>query len=84
MLNIHAPEAEAVHDLTEGVVVVVEFDRAGHVEDDLRVGAHVESVDGAGHLSDVVTWLALPGVPWISTLVCYHNRTIRTLTTYSW
>ena len=59
MLQVHAPEAEAIHRLSEGVVVVEELDRARHVEDDLGVLAHVERVDGAGHLGDVVAWLAL-------------------------
>lgn len=35
VLNIHTPEAEAVHDLTKGVVVVVKLNRALNIEDNI-------------------------------------------------
>ena len=63
MFDVHAPEAEAIHGLTEGVVLVVELNGADDIEDLIRVGAHVKSVDRAGVLDNIVTWLALPRVP---------------------
>lgn len=59
MLNIHSPKAEAIHGLAESVVLVEELNRARHVEDDFRSGAHVQGVDGTGHLGHVVACLAL-------------------------
>jgi hypothetical protein len=63
VLNIHPPEAETIHDLAEGIVLVEELNGAHNIEDDLGVLAHVQSVDGARHLRNVVTWLAHPGIP---------------------
>jgi len=63
VLNVHAPEAEAVHGLAEGVILVVKFNGADDIEDHIGVGAHVKSVDRAGVLDDIVAWLALPRVP---------------------
>jgi len=63
VLNVHAPEAEAIHGLAEGVVLVIELNGANNIEDHIGVGAHVKSVDGAGVLDDIVTWLALPRIP---------------------
>ncbi len=60
VLDVHAPEAEAIHNLTEGVILVVKLDGASNIEDDFGFLAHVEGVDSAGHLSDVVTRLAFP------------------------
>lgn len=63
VLDIHAPEAEAIHGLTEGIVLVVELNGADDIEDHIGVGPHVKSVDCARVLDDIVTWLALPRVP---------------------
>lgn len=67
VLQIHAPETEPIHRLTEGIVVVEEFNGAGNVEDDFGILAHVQGMDCAGHLGDVVAFLADPFIfviPW--------------------
>lgn len=71
MLLIHSPEREAIHGLSESVIIVEEFNGSSHIEDNLRVLAHVQSVDSAWHLSDVVTWLAL------QTIVSVFSRCTR-------
>ena len=63
VVDIHTPEAEAIHDLTESVVIVVKFNGSHDIENDLGISAHIESVDGTWALGDIVTRLALPGVP---------------------
>ena len=63
MLLIHAPEAEAIHDLSQSIVVVEEFNRSHHIEDDFGVLAHEESVDRAWNFDDIVAWRATPLVP---------------------
>ena len=63
MIDIHTPEAEAIHDLTECVIIVVKFNGSHDIEHDLGISAHIESVDGTWALGDIVTWLSLPGVP---------------------
>jgi hypothetical protein len=65
MLKVHAPKAEAVHRLAKRVVFIEEFDRAHDIEEDLRVLAHPQRVNGARVLTNVV---ALVGLPSISTL----------------
>lgn len=62
MLEIHAPEAEEIHDLAQGVVRLKELDRAADGEQHLRVGFHVQRVDGAGVFDDVVAFGREPGV----------------------
>lgn len=63
VLNIHTPEAEAIHGLAKGIVIVVELDRARDIENNVGVCTHVERVDGAGVFDHVITWLSLPGIP---------------------
>lgn len=67
VLEIHAPEAEAIHRLAKGVVLIEELDRAHDVEQDFRVLAHPECMDCAGVLTDIISLLGLPSVPvaWI-------------------
>ena len=63
MLEIHAPEAEAIHRLAKGVVLVEELDRAHHIEQDFGVLTHPQRVNGAGVLADIITLVGLPSVP---------------------
>jgi hypothetical protein len=62
MLKVHAPKAEAVHSLPKRVVFIEEFDRAHNVEEDFRVLAHPQRVNGARVLTDVVALVGLPSV----------------------
>ena len=71
MLLVHAPEAEAVHDLSQCIIVVEEFNRSHNVENDFRVLAHEKSVDRAWNLDNVVAWRATPLVPTILKSVHY-------------
>lgn len=48
MINIHAPEAESIHDLTQSVIIVVELDGSHNVEDDLGV---LSMIDVSGNIA---------------------------------
>lgn len=84
MLKVHAPEAETIHRLAKGVVLIEELDRAHHVEQNFGVLTHPQSVDGARVLADVITLVGLPSIPSASQrqgsliLSCYLFMT------YSW
>lgn len=62
MLNIHAPEAEAIHDFSQGVIVMEKLDRSHDVEENLRAFSHPQRMDRAWVFGDVVPSLGLPGI----------------------
>lgn len=63
VLSIHPPETEPIHNLSQCIILVVEFYRSCYIEHDLRVGTHVQCVQGAWNLGHIVAWLAYPVVP---------------------
>jgi hypothetical protein len=63
MFLVHTPEAETIHSLTKGVVVVEELDRTHDIENDLRILTHEQRVNRSGNFDNVVTWLATPLIP---------------------
>lgn len=63
MLLVHPPEAEAIHNLSESIILVEELNRSHNIEDDFGIFAHEESVDRAWNFDDVVAWSAAPLVP---------------------
>lgn len=63
VLHVHTPKAESVHDFTQGIVIVIKFNGSHNVEDDFRLGTHVQRMNGSRILGHIITWLALPRVP---------------------
>ena len=59
MFLIHSPKAEAIHCLAKCVVIIEELDGTRHVKHNLGASAHVQSMDRAWHLGDVIALLAL-------------------------
>lgn len=80
MLDIHPPETESIHSLSQGVVFIEELNRARDIEQNLGLLTHVQSVDCAWVLGDVITWLSLPCVPRkqekSEVVIIYGNSTI--------
>lgn len=62
VLNVHAPEAEAIHDFSQAVVIIEKLDRSLDVEENLGAFSHPQRMDRAWVFGDVVTRLGLPGI----------------------
>ena len=60
MFQVHAPEAEQIHDLAQGAVGLEELDRASDSEQNLGVGFHVKRMDGARVFNNVISCLCNP------------------------
>ena len=73
MFFVHPPEAEAIHDLSQGVILVEEFNRSHNIEDNLGILTHEESVNGAWDLNYVVAWRASPLVLMVAPLQLYQH-----------
>ena len=63
MLLVHSPEAEAVHYLSQCIVLVVKLDGAHHCEYNFTTGTHIQGMDRSWNLSHIVASLANPVVP---------------------
>lgn len=63
VFEVQAPEAEQIHNLPQVPVRLEELDRSGDREQNLRITLHVESVDRAWILDNVVAFLGFPGIP---------------------
>jgi hypothetical protein len=62
VLNVHAPEAEAIHDFSQAVIVMEKLDRSHDVEENLCAFSHPQRMDRAWVFGDVVPSLGLPGI----------------------